>query len=139
METRTVSVSQDWLEAGTVSEIMEALHNWTAVRFMVAPWDWSGLLIARVIHEAGFFVMVTESEAQQRALLEKFVDEALAVNKRNCIQGDPPMVYREMVVLASDVTRNDSGRQSDLWRKMDVYGAFCTVKQKEAELDAKLA
>ena len=36
METRTVSVSQDWLEAGTVSEIMEALHNWTAVRFMVA-------------------------------------------------------------------------------------------------------
>ena len=65
METRTVSVSQDWLEA----EIIEALHNWTAVRFMVAPWDWSGLLIARVIHEAGFFVMVTESEAQQRALL----------------------------------------------------------------------
>jgi hypothetical protein len=99
LETRTVSVSQDWLEAGTVSEIMEALHNWTAVRFMVAPWDWSGLLIARVIHEAGFFVMVTESESQQRALLEKFVDEALAVNKRNCIQGDPPLVYREMVDL----------------------------------------
>ena len=38
LETRTVSVSQDWLEAGTVSEIMEALHNCTAVRFMVAPW-----------------------------------------------------------------------------------------------------
>ena len=43
--------------------------------------------------------MVTESESQQRALLEKFVDEALAVNKRNCIQGDPPLVYREMVDL----------------------------------------
>ena len=92
LETRTVSVSQDWLEAGTVSEIMEALHNWTAVRFMVAPWDWSGLLIARVIHEAGFFVMVTESESQQRALLEKFVDEAFEVNKMNCIQGDPSLV-----------------------------------------------
>ena len=49
------------------------------------------------------------------------------------------MVYREMIILASDVTRNYNGRQSDLWRKMDVYGAFCTVKQKEAELDAKLA
>ena len=31
LETRTVSVSQDWLEAGTVSEIMEALHNWEDV------------------------------------------------------------------------------------------------------------
>ena len=106
---------------------------------MVAPWDWSGLLIARVIDEAGFFVMVTESEAQQRALLEKFVDESLAVNKRNCIQGDPSMVYREMIILASDVTRNYNGRQWDLWRKIDVYGAYRSVKKKEAELDAKTA
>ena len=29
LETRTVSVSQDWLEVGTVTEIMEALHNWS--------------------------------------------------------------------------------------------------------------
>ena len=35
------------------------------------------------------------------------------------------MIYREMIVLASDVTRNFNGRQSDLW--------------KEAELDAKKA
>ena len=47
------------------------------------------------------------------------MDEALAVIKRTCIQGDPPLVYREMVDLASDVTRNYNGRQSDLWRKMD--------------------
>ena len=124
-------VSQDWLEAGTVTEIMEAFHNWSAVRFMVALWDWRGLLITRVIHEAGFFVMVTESEAQQRALLEKFVDEALAFNKRNCIQGDPPMIHREMIVLAADVTRNYNGRQSDLLRKIDVYGAYRSVKLKQ--------
>ena len=39
LETRTVSVSQEWLEAGTVTKIMEALHNWSSVRFMVFPWD----------------------------------------------------------------------------------------------------
>ena len=83
--------------------------------------------------------MVTESEGQHRALLEKFVDEALDFNKRNCIQGDPPMIYREMIVLASDVTRNFKGQQSDLWRKIDVYGAYRSVKKKEAELDAKKA
>ena len=92
-----------------------------------------------MIREAEFFVMVTESEAQQRALLEKFVDDALAFNKRNCIQGDPPMIYREMIVLASDVTRNYNGRQSDLWRKIDAYGAYRSVKKKDAELDAKRA
>ena len=46
---------------------------------------------------------------------------------------------QQIVVLASDVTRNYNGRQSDLWRKMKVYGAFRTVKRKEAELDAKQA
>ena len=50
IETRTARVSQDWLEAGTVNEVMEALHNWTAIRFLIAPWDWSGILMARVIH-----------------------------------------------------------------------------------------
>ena len=63
----------------------------------------------------------------------------MAVIKRTCIQGDPPLVYREMVDLASDVTRNYNGRQSDLWRKIDAYGAYRSVKKKEAELDAKTA
>ena len=49
------------------------------------------------------------------------------------------MIYREMIILASDVTRNYNGRQSDLWRKIDAYGAYRSVKKKEAELDVKRA
>ena len=64
---------------------MEALHNWTAIRFLVPPWDWSGILLARVIHVAGFFRMVCKSETQQRTILEEFIDEVLSVNKRNCV------------------------------------------------------
>ena len=81
-------------------------------------------------YEAGFFVTVTESEAQQRALLEKFVDEALATNKRNCIQGDPPMIYREMIVLASDVTRNYNGKQD----KADVGRLEAKNKRLKTEI-----
>ena len=44
-----------------------------------------------------------------------------------------------MIILPSDVTRNYDGRQSDLWRKIDVYGAYRAFKKKEAELDAKTA
>ena len=47
------------------------------------------------------------------------------------------MIYREMIVLASDVTRNYNGRHFDLWRKIDVYGAYRSVKKKEAELDVR--
>ena len=62
METRAISLSTDWLETGSVMEVMEALHNWTSIRWMVAPWDWSGILLARVIHEAAFFSLVMGME-----------------------------------------------------------------------------
>ena len=60
--------------------MIEALHNWTAIRFLVAPWDWNGILMARVIHEAGFFNMGCESESQERTILDKFID---VVNRTN--------------------------------------------------------
>ena len=47
----------------------------------MAPWDWSGILLARIIHEAAFFALVTDSETQQRSVLEQFIDE---VGKEEC-------------------------------------------------------
>ena len=35
MDARAVTVSTDWLEAGSVMEVMESLHNWTSIRWMV--------------------------------------------------------------------------------------------------------
>ena len=110
IETRAISVSQDWLEAGTVSEVLEALHNWMATQFLVAPWDWSGILMARVIHKAGFFSMVCKSESEQRNIMEKFIDKVFAVNRRNCAQGDPPLVYKDIVEVATAVVSNHNGK-----------------------------
>ena len=57
---------------------MEALHIYQACLFMVRPWNWSGMVLARVCHEANFFCQVSDSEVQQRVILKKFLDEALS-------------------------------------------------------------
>ena len=102
---------------------MEALHNWTSIRWMVAPWDWSGILLARVIHEVAFFSLVTVSEQEQRRVLEQFIDEVFSQNRRNLLLAKPPLVYREMIEVASSVVRTCNGKHGDLWRNLDVYGA----------------
>ena len=50
--------------------------------------------------------MVCESESQQRTILEKFMDEVFSVNSRNCVQGDPPLVYKDIVEVATAVFQN---------------------------------
>ena len=90
-KARIVSVGQDWAEASGLHEIAEAAHNWAAVRFQVAPWDWSGLLLLRVVHESSYFSTAAEDEGSQRALAEKFIDEFLSKNRRNLMQGRPPL------------------------------------------------
>ena len=96
----------------------------------MAPWDWSGILLARIIHEAAFFALVTDSETQQRNVLQQFINEVGLLTK-------PPLVYREMLDVATSVVRTSNGRCGDLWRCLDVYGSYRSCKKQEAEM-AKL-
>ena len=117
-EARIVTVGQEWAEASGLHEIAEAAHNWAAVRFQVAPWDWSGLLLLRVLHETSYFSTASEDEGSQRALAEKFIDEFLSKNRRNLMQGRPPLEYKKAMLLAEEVTRSYNGRQDRLWNKV---------------------
>jgi hypothetical protein len=135
--TSTMRIGQDWQEASGVSELMEALHNYQACLFSIQPWNWSGLILARVCHEANFFTQVADNEGQQRVILEKFLDEALHRNRTNVVQDKPPLVYKEMLGVAEAVVMNHNGRQAELWKKADAYSAFRMVKSKEAELKRK--
>ena len=99
MDARIVSVGQDWAEASCLHKIAEAAHNWAAVRFQVAPWDWSGLVLLRILHEASYFSTAADGEGSQRALAEKFIDEFLSKNRRNLMQSRPPMEYKKAMVL----------------------------------------
>ena len=108
---RVVTVGQEWAETSGVGEVLEAVHNWTAVRFQVAPWDWSGLLLLRSLHEMAYFTHVVETEESQRVLLERYVDHYLNTNRRNLMQNKPPLIYRQVVRLAEEVVRSFNGNQ----------------------------
>ena len=85
--SRVIEHTSLWNEASSLSELVESCHNWAAIRFMVAPWDWSGFLLLRILHEVSFFTLCVESEEDQRTLMEKFVDEFLG-NLTCCTRGD---------------------------------------------------
>ena len=63
---RVIEHTSLWNEASSLSELVESCHNWAAIRFMVAPWDWSGLLLLRILHEVSFFSLCVESEEEQK-------------------------------------------------------------------------
>ena len=44
-----------------------------------------------------------------------------------------------MIEVASSVVRTCNGKHGDLWRSLDVYGAYKSVKLKESELERKRA
>ena len=134
MESRIVSVGQEWAEASSLHEIAEAVHNWAAVRFECAPWDWSGLLLLRVLHETSYFSTASDGEGSQRALAEKFIDKFLSKNRRNLMQIRPPMDYKRAILLAEDVTRSYNGKQDRLWTKTDLYSAYWQVHAGKVEV-----
>ena len=115
-----VTVGQNWLEVDSCRELVEALHNYSACLFQVRPWDWSGLVLMRVVHEVSYFATVTHDNAQQRTLLEKFIDELLTINRQRLMQEKPPSTYREAKMVAVDVVTNYNGRGGEFCRKTDV-------------------
>ena len=135
MTQRVVSVGQEWAEATGLTEVMEGVHNWVAVRFMTAPWDWSGILLLRILHDLTYFTSVSDNEDTQKIICEKFVDEFLATNRRELMQQKPPLVYDKGITLAIDVVRTYNGRNDHLFSKTPIYSAARLAKQYKEERD----
>ena len=135
MSQRVVTTGQQWGETNGMNEVVEACLNWGAIRFMVAPWDWSPMLLIRVLHEVAFFSTVAEDEVGQKTVAEKFVDEFLQTNRRLLMQGKPPLVYNKALTLAQDVVRKEVGRQDMLFTKCTVYTASRLAKKYRDEAD----
>ena len=135
MTQRVVSVGQEWAEATGLTEVIEGVHNWVAVRFMTAPWDWSGILLLRILHDLTYFTSVSDNEDTQKIICEKFVDEFLATNRRELMQQKPPLVYDKGITLAIDVVRTYNGRNDHLFSKTPIYSAARLAKQYKEERD----
>ena len=135
MTQRVVTVGQYWAEASGLTEVVEGVHNWCAVRFMTAPWDYSGILLMRILHEVSFFTHVADSEEGQKTVCEKFIDEFLTTNRRRLMQRKPPLVYSKGITLAVDVVRSHNGKHDQLFNKASVYASNRLAKQYKEERD----
>ena len=85
VQSRVVSVGQEWNDTSGITEVIEATHNWAAIKFMTCPWDWSGLLLLRILHDASFFGEVTTTEGTQKELLERFTNEYMMENRHRAM------------------------------------------------------
>ena len=135
-------VEELWEEASTMKEVMDGLLNIMAATFMIRPWDYSPMVILRVIHECSYFSGCTDSKEQQRRAMETFINEALIKTRTNLGQGSPPITYQAGLELAQKVIGDVSGRATEIFRKRCIYSAradYLKVDTENGQLKKKIA
>ena len=80
-----MNVGQEWIDTSGIPEVVEGVHNWAAIKFMTCPWDWSRLLLLRILHDASYFGEVATTEGTQKQLLERYVNEYLMDNRHRAM------------------------------------------------------
>ena len=135
-------VEELWEEASSMKEVMDGLLNIMAATFMIRPWDYSPMVILRVIHESSYFSGCTDSKEQQRRAMETFINEALIKTRTNLGQGSPPITYQTGLELAQKVVGDVSGRATEIFRKKCIYSAradYIKVETENGQLKKKIA
>ena len=123
-----------WSEAGSMKEIVEGVLNYTASLYMVRPWDYSGLVMLRCLHDVGYFAITSRNAKEQRDLAMEFVEEAFIVNSRQLMKGLHPITIKEAMELASAKVAMKNGMAYNVNAQCDVYGLHREVREKEAEV-----
>ena len=123
-----------WNEAGTVKEMVEAVLNYLASIFMIRPWDYSGLVILRCLHDVSFFALTSRTAREQKDLVSEFVEEVFLVNARQMAKGRHPMTLKEAMELAGRKVSGKNGMTNLLTTQCDVYGMHREIREKEDEV-----
>ena len=123
-----------WNEAGTVKEMVQAVLNYTAAVFMVRPWDFSGLVLIRCLHDVNFFALTSRSAKEQRDLVSEFVEDCFLANARAMAKGKHPLTHKEALELAGKNVSKKNGMAQHLVAQCDVYGMREELRAKEEEV-----
>ena len=86
-------VEELWKEASSMKEVIDGLLNIMAAKFMIKPWDYSPMVILRVIHESSYFSGCTDSKEQKSHSFETLIDKSLIKTRTNLVQDSPPITY----------------------------------------------
>ena len=135
MGATNLSLSEPWEESADIKEVIDGLFNIQAGVFQIRPWDWTPMVIHRVLHEVSYFSGCSNSRVQQKELVEDFINGALYQARTSLGQGSPPTNYKDTKLIAEDIVSNKNGRGSELCRKGCVYGAKWELVEKDREIE----
>ena len=65
--------SRKWSAPETVSEIVEAVLNYTAAVSVIRGYSFEAVALQRALHDLGYYLGVVESERQQMLYLEESI------------------------------------------------------------------
>ena len=123
-----------WNEAGTVKELIEAVMNYAAATFMIRPWDYSGLVLLRCLHEVNFFALTSRDVREQRDLISEFVEDVFLANSRAMAKGKHPLSLKDALELAGKHVSKKNGQAQHLVSQCDAYGMRCALEEKKEEV-----
>ena len=96
-EKEHASFGHRWAEPQTCFEVMDGVFNIVNSIYAIRPYSYEGHAILRGLHQCRYFYNVCSGPAEQRKLLEHGVNRVLAKNRTNAIEGEPPLVFKEVV------------------------------------------
>ena len=91
-----LSFDRKWAGPEAVSEIAEAVANFSAVIHYVRSYSYEGLAISRALHDAGWLLGVVSSEREQLELLEGTLDLLLSRNSQRARTNLPPLTHEQV-------------------------------------------
>ena len=91
-----LSFDRKWGGPEAVSEIAEAVANFSAVVHYVRGYSYEGLAISRALHDAGWLLGVVSSEREQLELLEGTLDLLLSRNSQRARTNLPPLTHEQV-------------------------------------------
>ena len=91
-----LSFDRKWAGPEAVSEIAEAVANFSAVIHYVRSYSYEGLAISRALHDAGWLLGVVGSEREQLELLEGTLDLLLSRNSQRARTSLPPLTHEQV-------------------------------------------
>ena len=132
--TTNYSVEEHWESASNIKETLDGLWNLTAAMFQIRPWDWTPLVIGRILHECGFFVGCSNNKDQQKMIVTEFIDECLYSTQSKLGQETPPITYKDGLAIAQEVVNNANGRTYEVFRRKCIYSSRFDLQAKDAEI-----
>jgi hypothetical protein len=98
MHNRRVPVELDglWKDCKDLKQVQLAIFNYVAVLRSLHPGDYSGLVIQRVLIEAGWGENFGTNDKQRVGLAKRFFEDVVRENSGRAVRQEPPLDYEQV-------------------------------------------